>query len=102
MKFYTIYVPPPVLHWLWWYIYTFKIAENKYFPIDFVRKDWEYPAQIYVIFPMYFEIANLSNKPSSCYDSSVNELSYQKTLKTKHVYIYSSRSGIVVFPRIRV
>ena len=48
MNYYTIYAPTPVIHWLWWYIDTFKIVENKYSPIEFVRKDREYPAQIFV------------------------------------------------------
>ena len=49
MKAYTISVPTPVLHWLWWYIDTLEFLENKYLPIEFVRKDWEYPEKIFVI-----------------------------------------------------
>ena len=48
MKACTISVPLPVIHLLWWYIDTFKIVENKKLPIEFVRKDWEYPEQIFV------------------------------------------------------
>ena len=44
---YTIYVPPTFLYWLLLYIDTFKMVDNKYLPIEFFRKEWEYPAQIY-------------------------------------------------------
>ena len=30
------------------YMYQPKMADNKYLPIDSVRKDWEYPAQIFL------------------------------------------------------
>ena len=48
MKVYTIYVPLPVLHLILWYVDTFKMVENNYLPIDFIIKDWEYPAQIFL------------------------------------------------------
>ena len=40
MKYYNISVPRPVLHWIGWYLDTFKIIENKYLPLDFVIKYW--------------------------------------------------------------
>ena len=48
IKSFTIYVPPSVIHWLWWYIVTFETIENEHLPIDFVIKYWEYPAQTFV------------------------------------------------------
>ena len=39
-KAFTISVPYPFLHLLWWYFDTFKIVENKYLLIDFFRMDW--------------------------------------------------------------
>ena len=47
-KDFTISAPPPFIHCLWWYIYTFKIVDNKYLLIEFFRKEWEYPAKISV------------------------------------------------------
>ena len=63
MKAYTVSVPPPILHWIWLYIDTIIIVENKYLPIDFFIMDWEYPAQIFVNFTMYVQMANISTKP---------------------------------------
>ena len=40
VKAYIIYIPPPVIQWLWWYIDTVKIVEKSYLPIDFVIKNW--------------------------------------------------------------
>ena len=48
MKAYNIYVPYTFINWLWWYIDTFKMVDNNYLTIEFVRKDWEHPAKIFV------------------------------------------------------